>query len=272
MAEPRSVVPDWISTLNLQQQSVLLLAARGPDGAGKNHPCKLLVRVYRGTVFRAARYGRLLDDGPWCREGDTFMDRRPLRVIDESEPPPPGVTNWSTVVRSFVSVMEELPHHYCTHLMHGVEILGYKHPDLRERMLWHSLYLRMVDAMHLQPESEKQMDARLSDWGREEWDYDDAATQVRLATLEERRRCTEVVRQYACGECDCPSMMVEAITTPDEPAAVVAVRERTDSTPVASQQPERPATPEELRAADKRRNAERNMEFLATDDSGGLLD
>lgn len=154
-----SVVPDWIARLPFQQQSVLLLAARGPDGAGKHHRCKLLVRIYRGTVFRAARYGRLLSDDGARGEGDTFMDRRPLRAVDE----------WERACELFETAMEEMPHHYNTHFMHGVEILGYKHPDQVERLLWLGMYHRMVAAMHLSPENELTMDARLGDWGRRQW-------------------------------------------------------------------------------------------------------
>lgn len=155
-----SVVPTWVRTLPLQQQSVLLLATRGPDGAGKDHRCKRLVRVYRGTLFKAARHGRLLSADRTDCEGDTFMDRRPLRDPDW----------WREVVREWVHSMEELPHHYVTHFVHGVEILGYKHPDPVERGCWHLAYLSAVDALHLSPESEVELDVRLADWGRLQWD------------------------------------------------------------------------------------------------------
>lgn len=154
-----SVVPTWISHLPLQQQSVLLLAARGPDGAGKMHRCKKLVRVYRATVFRAARHGRLICSAPAYGEGDTFMDRRPLRDAGA----------WRDIVGEFVESMEELPHHYCTHFAHGCEILGYKHPHPVERGSWQLAYYAMVEGMHLQPESEATMDARLCDWHRRDW-------------------------------------------------------------------------------------------------------
>lgn len=159
IAQPLPVVPTWISHLPLQQQSVLLLAARGPDGAGKMHRCKKLVRVYRATVFRAARYGRLICSASAYREGDTFMDRRALRVASA----------WRDIIDEFVESMEELPHHYCTHFAHGCEILGYKHPDPVERGSWQLAYYAMVEGMHLQPESEAAMDARLCDWHRRDW-------------------------------------------------------------------------------------------------------
>ena len=155
----RSVVPEWFSTLTMQQQSVLLLASRGPDGVGKDHPCKRLVRVYRGTVFLAARYGRLLSLNYTDGEGDTFMDRRSL-----SDP-----IEWQGVVRDFLEVHDTLPHHYLMHLIHGIEILGYKTPDPGERRRWAVLYELFCDVLHMNPETEEQMDRRLGDWGRKEW-------------------------------------------------------------------------------------------------------
>lgn len=37
-------------------------------------------------------------------------------------------------------------------------------------MRWRYFYGRCCDDMHLMPESEEQMDARLSDWGRKHWE------------------------------------------------------------------------------------------------------
>lgn len=154
-----SVQPSWMAGLPIQMQSVLYLAARGPDGAGKEHRCKKMVRIYRGTVFRAAQYGRLISSQPDAHEGDKFMDRRPLRIKFD----------WDEACSLWVEAMEEMPHHYVTHFMHGVEILGRKHPVPWERQLWLGLYLRIVNAMHLAPETEAELDARLSDWGRRDW-------------------------------------------------------------------------------------------------------
>lgn len=168
---PGSVIPDWISALPWQQQSVLLLASRGPDGIDKWHRCKRIVRVYRGTVFKAAKKGRTLNDDPSCGEGDSFMDRRPLRMLDnDTSGAGESVPNWNDITKDFVECMDELPLHYFMHFMHGVEILGYKHPDPRERSLWHGFYLLIVNAMHLSPETEAAMDARLCDWNHVGWD------------------------------------------------------------------------------------------------------
>lgn len=156
VTEPRSVQPAWCSRLPLQQQSVLFLASRGPDGVAKDHPCKAVQRAYRACVLLAGKYGRcLLASDP----GDSFMSLRDVSGSDA----------WWGRVRDFFATIDSLPHHYLSHLMHGAQILGYKHPDAGLRARWHSFYLEMVDDLHLRPESEAEMDARLSDWGRESW-------------------------------------------------------------------------------------------------------
>jgi len=152
-----SVQPEWCRKLPVQQQSVLFLAARGPDGVGKSHPCKRVQRAYRACVLIAAKYGRSLLFG---ERADGFMG------LDEFA----RDNLWSAVVDGFFDTSDELPHHYLMHLMHGVQILGYKHPEPEFRGRWEDFYLAMVKDAHLKPESEEEMDIRLGDWGRESWD------------------------------------------------------------------------------------------------------
>jgi hypothetical protein len=164
---PRSVQPTWMVMLPLQQQSVLLLAARGPDGIGKSHPAKVVQRAYRATVLLAGRYGRPLE---WGEKGDSFMcleqfARNDPKVGEDGWKLP----TWADAVDDFFREMDTLPHHFLMHLYHGAQILGYKHPDSRFANRWGSFYLRACDDLHLQHENERQMDARLWDWGRAEW-------------------------------------------------------------------------------------------------------
>ena len=77
---------------------------------------------------------------------------------------------WKQAVDAFFDHHDVLAKHYVAHLMHGAEILGYKHPDGRFRERWLAFYLACVDMLHLRPESEVEMDERLGDWGREHWD------------------------------------------------------------------------------------------------------
>jgi hypothetical protein len=155
-----SVFPDWMAGLTMQQQSVLILAARGPDGIAKLHPCKDVVRAYRGTVLKAARYGRLLK---WGEIADSFMS---MDLIADRH-------SWMRIVKAFFGVVDSLPHHYYLHLAHGAEILGYKHPDIDVRGAWNWFYLKCCEDMHLTPETEDEMDARLSDWDQNEWEIDE---------------------------------------------------------------------------------------------------
>lgn len=152
-----SVLPTWISGLPLQQQSVLVLALRGPDGQPKHTTFKPLLRAYRGTILRAARYGRFLEFG---EKADSFMSLDEFAYIDI----------WAKRVHDFLHDEADGANlHSYTHFMHGVEILGYKHPEPRHRERWLPTYIDFVHRLHLNVETEEQMDNRLSDWNRTEW-------------------------------------------------------------------------------------------------------
>jgi len=140
----------------VQQQSVLLLATRGPDGAQKYHPCKNVQRAYRATVLVAARFGRMIEYGEHV---DDFMSLRSFA----------GNLAWETEVDDFYKNLDNIPHHFIMKLLHATEILGYMHPDERFRERWLAFYLRGVHELHLSPESELQLRMRLSDWRREHW-------------------------------------------------------------------------------------------------------
>lgn len=155
-----SVFPDWMASLPMQQQSVLVLAARGPDGIREDHPCKDIVRAYRASVLRAAYYGRALVLG---EKADSFMSFEKL----------PSRDLWKEVMAKFFSVVDELPHHYLLHLAHGAEILGYKHPHPVIQASWREFYYAVCEDMHLTPETAEEMAARLNDWGREHWSIAD---------------------------------------------------------------------------------------------------
>ncbi len=76
---------------------------------------------------------------------------------------------WAAAENDFFNGNGELAHHYLLHFYHGAEILGYKHPDPRFRDRWHKFYLRACEAMHVNPETEAEMDKRLGDWERAHW-------------------------------------------------------------------------------------------------------
>ena len=146
-----------MQTLPLQQQSVLLLALRGPDGDPKHTTFKPLLRAYRGTNLRAAKYGRMLDSG---EKADSFMS---LDVFNNIE-------QWFAAVDTFLEDHADgsVLHHY-THFMHAVQILGYKHPEPPHKERWYPVYCAFVRRLHLNIETEEQMDNRLADWGQAYW-------------------------------------------------------------------------------------------------------
>lgn len=152
-----SVMPNWMLDLPIQQQSVLFLSCRGPDGVKKFHECKHVVRAYRATVLVAAYRGRQLY---WGEAADNFMS---LEQFADDE-------QWKQCVDLYFETIDELPHHYHMHLVHGAQILGFKHPDIRFRERWNGFYERAVHDAHLNIETMEQMDERLNDWGRRAWE------------------------------------------------------------------------------------------------------
>lgn len=145
-----SVQPEWCLDLPLQQQSVLLLAARGPDGIAKRHPSKNVVRAYRGTVLCAAARKRPLAYG---ERADSFMSLD--RFAEEDL--------WKEDVEIFLDNVDSIPHHYFMHLLHGAEILGAHHPEPRFQRRWQYFYIEGCDDMHVNPESWSQLNVRLND-------------------------------------------------------------------------------------------------------------
>ena len=152
------VFQGWMFALSMQQQSVLVLACRGPDGIGKMHPTKRIVARYRASVLKAAYYGRATrvdeDTG-----GNTFMT---LEKFSDDE-------HWFKIVDDFFDNADDLPHHYYMHLTHGAQIIGYKHPMDIMRQRWGRFYLIVAKELHLGVESEEQMDLRLNDWSQQHW-------------------------------------------------------------------------------------------------------
>lgn len=151
------VFQDWMLSLTMQQQSVLILALRGPDGIGKFHPMKEVVTRYRASVLKAAYLGRAMrvDEG----DATTFMTL--LRFSEDAY--------WEELCKLYFAHVDELPHHYHLHLMHGAEIIGYKHTDELFRWRWQTFYDRCCEDMHVTSETRSEMDLRLSDWHREHW-------------------------------------------------------------------------------------------------------
>lgn len=159
-----SVVQPWVSELTMMQQSVLFAAVRGPDGLAKyGGGAKMLLRWYRRCILLSAMDGRVLAD-PIEPNGGSFTGPS-LDGYDQNDDWPERM---QVHVHDYLRQVDALPHHYQLHFMHAVEILGYKHPNVKTRFFWHRLYKTLVEDLHLYPETEEQMDARLGDT-REGW-------------------------------------------------------------------------------------------------------
>lgn len=181
----RSVLQPWVETLTMMQQSVLLSAIRGADGFPKGHPAKPLTRFFRRCILVSAFDQRALTN-PWDDGGGNFtgpsITHRDMEfgVWDFAS----DQAKWalmSRVVDDFLRSRDELPLHYWDHQQHAFEILGYKHPDLTVRAFWFGIYARMARAFHFQPESEADMDMRLSD-NEENWSARDEEGRRRRMT------------------------------------------------------------------------------------------
>jgi hypothetical protein len=147
-----SVLPDWIAKLSMQQQTVLLLALRGPDGFDKNHDCKRVLYFFRACVLCAADRGRMLDE---TEDIATFMS---MKCCDDFF--------WQEVLTTFRNVEDAMPLHFYIHLMHGAQVLAYKHPEPFIRERWFEFYRQCCEYLHVLIEPEAFMDMRLDDFGR----------------------------------------------------------------------------------------------------------
>lgn len=134
------VVQPWLNDLSLKQQTVLLSALRGCDSMDKNDISKKFVRVFRSIVLQnAAPY----DDNVkrhFCKDNLTQKD-----------------------VKEFTGSPDKYPMHWLLHFIHAVEIIGYKYPIPETALWWRQLYCKLVNALHMMPETERQMDWRLRD-------------------------------------------------------------------------------------------------------------
>lgn len=127
-----NVLQEWVTELPLMMQGTLLTGIRGNDLAHAPR-MKPVVRWLRSL---------LLNNG---NPQNDFMEVGQLPTVEE-----------------FDDELEYLSCHYFLHLLHTLQIVGYKHPDTKIRLIASDYYSRLVDWCHLHPEPESEMDERLS--------------------------------------------------------------------------------------------------------------
>lgn len=152
-----SALQDWTTKIPIMQQSVLLAIVRGPDNFPKYHPVKPILRWYRRCLLVSAIDGIVLID-PACSGGGSFTGPSCAYLPDLT-----WQQQMEPIVDDFFKTMDAMPIHFWLHMMHAVEIMGYKHSDNSIAKWWRDLYFRMVEAMHVWPELENQLDERLGD-------------------------------------------------------------------------------------------------------------
>jgi len=142
----RSVLQDWVMELPLREQGTMLTCVRGCDLEPK-------IWVNRGVAYSPGR--RLTAFIRWC-----FMVPADLREVDSQE----GAFMMSFAPEPFKpSEFGHLPQHWYSHVMHALEVIGYRHPDFEVRSTAYALYASMASNLHLPVETMENMTKRLSE-------------------------------------------------------------------------------------------------------------
>lgn len=166
-----TVLQPWLETIPIRMQSTLLLSLRGPD----THRCpetKKIQRWLRGLAFRPGNPDNV-------KEFMAPMSSVPLLV--EKGP--------------LARELEFTTQHFYSHLMHGLEVVGYCHPDQATAKFARDLFANMCALFHLLVETKDEFSSRLgtrTDWpgGVQPVDF--------IAAIEEEEPKPEPTRHY-CG-------------------------------------------------------------------------
>lgn len=151
-----SVLQSWVEKMPIRMQSTLILSLRGPD----THTApgvKALGRWMRGLAFKPGNPANVAE----------FMGPRPPRIQEKD---------------STAKELEFCTQHYFSHLMHGLEVIGYRHPDGATASHALGLFRDMAALMHLPVESREDFQVRLGvlPWPKGQPDtFDDAMEMIR---------------------------------------------------------------------------------------------
>lgn len=174
------VQQQWVLEIPFMQQSVLFAAVRAPDGLRKDHPVKVLLRWYRRCILLSAFDKRVLETpfeagggsftGPFeARHADQFCDGRGRSFYWRGHIIPENAQEAFNYMREvYLRHVDEMPHHFQLHFMHAAQIVGAHHPNDQIRQWWKDFYLMIVNDAHLHPETDREMNLRLSD-NNEAW-------------------------------------------------------------------------------------------------------
>ncbi len=141
-----TVLQSWLAeNCSWKQQTVLLASFRGCDGLPKNDPSKEFTKMMRFTLLKN-------DD-----KDTTFFGNEVILSL----------TNKSSIDDFFIDCsrgnLDAYPVHWLMHLLQAAEIIMYKASSEDYVNYWQYFYLTGVRALHLNPETEEQLDIRLKD-------------------------------------------------------------------------------------------------------------
>jgi hypothetical protein len=139
-----SVLHEWVTELPFQMQALLLTAMRGPDNSTKHCPAKQIVRYLRGAVLKPAGIWEGFNDNDFMW-GDYSL--------------------FKFSIDTFFHSPDEYPHHFLMHLIHASEVVGCYHPEAEKQTWWTVFYMMACNALHMNPESQHQLEQRLNDFG-----------------------------------------------------------------------------------------------------------
>lgn len=136
-----SVLKDWVSNLPLREQGTLLTAIRGCDLTPK-YPLDSIERNL--TAFVRCAVMNPFDEREIDREAGCFMQSN---IQDD----------WKA------SAFGHYPLHYVMHLVHALEIIAYRCPDIDFMRQALVAYNKFVTSFHLNPETIEEMTERLGE-------------------------------------------------------------------------------------------------------------
>ena len=134
-----SVLQDWVMQLPLREQGTLVAAVRGCDLATK--------QPLDGAPRRLTCWFR------W-----TFMNPADPREVDI-----PGSFFSSKEPKIKGSDFDSFPMHWYAHIMHGIEVVAYRHPEGKIAEQAFEVYYEMVHHLHVPIEERPAMITRLSE-------------------------------------------------------------------------------------------------------------
>lgn len=142
-----SVLQDWVMDLPLREQGTLLTAVRGCDLAPKEWD-------ETGSYVRETPERRLT----------AFIRFAFMKPADPREVDIPGAFFQSSPPKTLkVSALGHYPLHWYSHVMHALEVIGYRHPIDPVRQAALGCYLQLVKNLHLRHECYEDFYTRLSE-------------------------------------------------------------------------------------------------------------